>query len=366
MPRNLKILILGFVGFIFINSCIDKYDVPSAIPPLILNVEGFITTLPKSHSVRLSWASRFGTEFIGRNLPVERATVLIKDDLGGVVSLMESGSGIYESPPDFAAEVGKSYSLDITLLNGKRYVSLNEKVSQVPEVDSVTYMSVRRATTDRLNDEIGVQVIAHFKDPEEKGNYYFWNSLESDFALITEPEQYHLPPDHPTCPRCPAPKECCSRCYHKDIPKPANIMIFSDFDGNGLYQRKEIAYIFDNGLRFKDTYRLDVQHLSISAEAYRFLRLVDQQMRLSGSVFDLPPANIRGNIISLDNMEEQVLGHFFASDERFLRIYIKREKLEFYLRPQTTVPDDCREFLQQTFFTMPYLPVDPPSDWNPN
>jgi hypothetical protein len=83
---------------------------------------------------------------------------------------------------------------------------------------------------------------------------------------------------------------------------------------------------------------------------------MDQQISLTGSVFDPPPANIRGNMISLDDNEETVLGYFFASDEQPLRTYIKREKLEFILSPTTKIPDDCRASAT----------LSPPEDWNPD
>lgn len=351
---------------LLMSSCIDKFNFVSDEPERMLNIEGFLTTVPKAHQIRISQVEKFGPEFIGLGRPVLLATVLIRDDLGRVERLTELSSGYYSTSSDFAAEIGRSYNLEIQLLDGRRYISLKEMAMPVPEVDSVTYHSVRTVTTDRLNDEFGVQVMAHFQDPPDVENYYFWNVLESDFALITEPDLYHLPFDHPTCPRCPAPKDCCTRCFHKDLPKPTNIITVSDVDFDGIYQNRRIAYVRDDGLRFKETYRLDIQHLSVSPETHRFLRLVDQQLRLTGSVFDPPPANIRGNLISLDNREEQVLGHFFVSDERFLRIYIQRDKLEFYLRPQTTVPDDCRDYLLQAFFPMPLLSVDPPADWDPD
>lgn len=356
---------IWLILILWISSCIDKFNFTSEEPQRILNVEGFITTIPKAHQIRLSRVEKFGPEFIGLGRPINLANVLIKDDLARVENLVETGSGYYSTSPDFAAVVGRSYNLEIQLLDGRRYVSLREKVAPVPEVDSVTYHSVRTVTTDRLNDEIGVQVMAHFQDPPEQENYYFWNLLESDFVLVTEPELYHLPPDHRTCPKCPAPKPCCSRCFHKNIPKPTNIITLSDTEFNGIYQRRGIAYVIDDGLRFKETYRLDIQHLSVSAETHRFLKLIDQQLSLTGSVFDPPPANIRGNMISLNDRDEQVLGHFFVSDERFLRIYIQRDQLEFRLSPQTTVPSDCRNYLQQFNFPMPFLSVDPPADWNP-
>lgn len=354
------------VFMIAIASCIDPFEVSSLMPEGLINIEAFITSTPQVQQIRISRAGIYGPEIVGRNLPIRSAVVLVKDDLGNVERFFESQeAGVYQSSSDFSAKVGRSYNLDITLSEGERLVSLPERVTAVPQMDSVTYSAVRTPSTDPMNDETGVQVLGHFQDPADEQNFYYWKMLESDFVLIAEPELFSLPPTHPTCPRCPAPKACCARCFHKEIPRPANINTVEDSDFNGKYQSRVIAYVRDNGLRFKETYRLDIEHMSVSAEGHRYLKLSDQQLRLTGSVFDPPPANIRGNVINLNRPEEQVLGYFFASDVQLLRVYIHRDRLEFFLRPQLIVPDDCRNYLQQASgFPMPFLPTDPPADWD--
>ncbi len=104
------------------------------------------------------------------------------------------------------------------------------------------------------------------------------------------------------------------------------------------------------------THRTNLSQISISPEAYRFLRLVKQQTEISGSVFDPPPANIRGNMISLDDSEEVVLGYFMAGAEARSELYINAVEMEFR-QPDAQILDDCR--------VLPNTSVDAPLDWNP-
>lgn len=297
------VLLAGF-------SCIDSFPIETDESEGVLIVEGFVSTRLKYQRVKLTRAGRFSPEISDINRPILNAKVLIKDNLGKIIPLNSVGSGFYESEVEFSAEIGMSYNLDITLSDGKRFISLPEKVMQVQEVDSLTYKAVRTVTTNRLNDEIGVEVTAHFQDPVDQVNYYYWKQIPSTYILVSEPELYHTPPWY-NPPRQPWPLACCNRCFDTDIPTPFNIMTTDDFDFNGTYQRRPIAYVVDNGLRFKEIYRLDILHLSVSQEAQRFLRLADQQVRLTGSIFDPAPANIRGNMLSLQDKKETVLGFFF-------------------------------------------------------
>ena len=136
------------------------------------------------------------------------------------------------------------------------------------------------------------------------------------------------------------------------------IFIAQDENFNGLTTKIPVGFIEDNGRRLVNAFRTDIRQISVSAEAYRFLRLVKQQTEISGSVFDPPPASIRGNMISLDNPDEVVLGYFMAGGEARKRIYIKYADLTFN-QPRDIIPDDCK------VFAGPNSDL-PPADWNPN
>lgn len=337
-------------------SCIDPYKIELPEGERFLTVEGIITTERGPHAIILTRSDTYGSIFEGLIRPVTQATVVIRDNEGISTFLTEHPGGIYRTPADFRAIVGKSYTLQIELIDGATYTSLPERVFPVTPLDNVSIRNLRIPTEDRLDFKYGVQLNAQFKDPGDQTNQYFWRLLPSTYKLITNPELFTNGPTHPTNPRGPAPKDCCNTCYMVES-LTNQFHVASDEFFNGVNTQETVAFIEDNGRRFRDTYRADVQQVSVTPGAYRFLRLVLQQIQISGSVFDQPPANIRGNMISLTNPDEVVLGYFMAGASSVKRLYITNSELEFKATP-AIIPDDCREVPGATTIT--------PEDWAGN
>jgi hypothetical protein len=347
-----------FSGLILLLcSCIDPYILDLPQGERLLTVDGYITTDPGPHIIRLTRTDTYGSVFEGLIRPVSQATVAIRDSEGFVVFLEElEERGAYATPANFRAIVGKAYSLQIDVPGGQSYSSLPEKVLPVPQIDSLSYRSIQLATENRLSDRSGVQVFAHFKDPVDQQNNYYWRTKPGVFVLVANPELHTFPPDHPTNPRGPNPKDCCAICFMVDNPIAQRFTITSDEDFNGLTNRLPVTFIEDDGLRFKRMYRAEIQQMRVSPGAFRFLRLIEQQLSITGSVFDQPPANIRGNIINLNNPDETVLGYFIAAAVNTKQVYIDREKLQFVQTPKI-IPNDCQTVRGATLAR--------PADWNP-
>ncbi len=345
-----------YIIFLMPLACIDPYegDIPEG--ERLLTVEGYITTNPGPHPIRLTRTDTYGSVFEGLIRPVVQARVGVRDSEGLVTFLTEVTQGVYNTPESFRAIAGLSYILQIELQDGSNYTSLPERISSVPQLDSLSYRSIEVATENRDLPRSGVQLIAHFTDPGDQTNFYYWRTAPASYVLVANPELHTLPPTHPTNPRGPDPKDCCAICFVNEQSRVQNFAIASDEDFNGLQTRFPINFIEDDGLRFKDTYRAEVHQLSVSPGAHRFLKLIDQQLGITGSVFDQPPANIRGNMINLENPDEVVLGYFIAASVDSKQIYIQNENLEFLQSPKI-IADDCR--LSEGALTQP------PADWNP-
>lgn len=338
-------------------ACIDPYSVEVENGSQLLTIDGYISTAPGPHSIKLTRSDTYGSVFEGLIRPVTNATVIVRDDLGKVTFLVEDveDRGVYNTPANFSASVGRSYTLQIQLLDGKVYTSLPERVESVPEIKNVDLKVIKIAVEGEILERSGVQLIAEFDDPSDQNNFYYWRNGPSVYVLETRPDLFTIRPPEAD-DRDPDPKECCIICFKTEQVGNESVFIANDDNFNGQKIKVPVSFIEDDGLRFIDTYRTDLKQLSISSEAYRFLRLVKQQVEISGSVFDPPPANIRGNMISLDNPEEVVLGYFIAAGETNKRIYIDGNQLDFR-QPVVIIPDDCREVEDSQ--------LEPPLDWNP-
>jgi hypothetical protein len=337
------------------SACIDPYEVEVEQGPQFLTIDGTITSQAQVHRVRLTRGDTYGSIFQGLIRPVTGATVIVRDNLGKVTFLTENqvDRGYYDTPANFAAVVGRTYTLQIQLVDGKVYTSLPELVNASPPIKNLSYQSKRIPVKGEINNASGVQLIVDLDDPADQNNFYYYRNSEATYVLETRPDLYTTPaPD-----RSPAPKDCCSTCFQTETVGNQSYFFSSDDNFNGLTTKLIAGFVPDNGRRFVNTYRVDLRQLNVSQEAFRFLRLVKQQSEISGSVFDPPPANIRGNMISLDDPEEVVLGFFIAAGESQRRVYIKNSQLDF-VQPRAIIPDDCR--------VIPGAGLSPPFDWRPN
>lgn len=347
-----------YLLFLSVVSCIDPFAADVERGEQLLTIEGLVTTGSGPHVIKLSRSATYGSVFQGLIRPVQGATMSIKDDQGVVTPVIEDVNrfGTYETSATFSAVLGRTYTLQIQLLTGEVYVSKPEVVEAVPEIKKLSVKTVEIPVEGETLFRSGAQIFAEIDDPGDQNNFYLWRNSPSVYMLEARPDLFVI--RSPNSPPVPAPKACCIVCYQREIVGNQSLFIAQDETFNGLTTSLPVGFIEDNGRRFVNTFRTDIRQIRITADAYRFLKLIKQQTETSGSVFDPPPASIRGNMSRLDKPEEVVFGYFIAGGESRKRIYIKRDDLTFN-QPKAIIPDDCREV------SGPFSDVSP-ADWNPN
>jgi hypothetical protein len=134
-----------------------------------------------------------------------------------------------------------------------------------------------------------------------------------------------------------------------------------------LYEFGDISFISDNqnvrdvefkkvnlgripitSMRFYSHYYLQVEQLSISEEVYAFWKLVNRQQTSNGNIFQPNAVKIRGNVKSVDNPEEEVLGIFSVSGVVSTNMFIERSDVPYEVEAIDTLTVDCRDYANST------------------
>jgi hypothetical protein len=275
-----------------LTSCIDSVELPIRSEKPQLVVDGLITNEPPPYSVRLSYSGTF--KFDGENplnQKVQGATVTIRDDKNRSTVLRETAAGTYQTADSgFIGQPGRTYTLNIKLLNGPTYISKPEQLPEVPPIDTITAEFVS------LQGVIGSYLFDFFidtTDPASGPNFYRWTSTV-----------YHAQ----NWVRCGASDN--EPWFWAPISNQT-VNIASDQGINGNKLRKQLVIrspIYSIGPHF-----VEAKQYSLTQSAFQFWKLFKEQQSRTGTIFDPLPASLVGNITNSEKPDEPVLGFFGAS-----------------------------------------------------
>lgn len=342
----MKRLLLPLFFIVVLLGCIDpitfKYD--GQVEHLA--VQSIFTNQKKVHFVRLTITSPFGSPY---NQFATNAQVAITSKEGENYIFKHAESGKYFSDGEIAAIPGHTYQLKISH-KGKLYESSPITLPQANEIipiDSIKlkfatrYTIVYGAKEKRLLP--GYDILVDFKDTPNQQNFYRW-SFSRIYEVETQPENY-VEYSCRGCPR-PAPKDCCKFCWITEsdeiLETTANDWLR---DGQEIKNQPVMFIPFYQYMNRKLDLTL-YQH-SISQEAYEFFRALNNQANSTGSMFDAPPTELKGNLYNINDKNEKVIGFFEASVVASKNIRIKGIDIDFKI-PPFDYPDDCRVMLNST------------------
>jgi hypothetical protein len=277
-----------------ITGCIDPYEAKVIQGETRLVVEGHITSSEGPYSVILSYSGKYSSKVDGISEFIADASLCIYDDEGNCADLFETSDPgrYYTYNESFRGQIGKSYHLEIILPNGKHYASRPEIMQKPPEIKYTYYDYYPGSNLKRE----GFYVYIDTEDPGDETNYYKWNTISWDL--------YSWDP-----------------CWNR-VPdfSPFNIEADKNIDGNFVASKLVKIVPYNSRL----PYVVTVHQQALSENAYEFLKSLNDQINLSGSIFDPPPTFIWGNIRNIEDPEELVLGYFYAAGVAESEIAIDR------------------------------------------
>ncbi len=298
--RLLVILILILLA----GNCITPFTPETEEEKDMLVVKGMITDLYGINTIKLTRSVPLGRK--NKESPYQGCTVTISSDAGNTYILTESHPGEYNTDPEhFQGIAGRRYKL--TIKNNRPgdknrvYESSFIEMAQVPPIDSVYYKKVD--VDSHFGIMNGCQIYVDTHDPFDKCKNYRWE--------FTETWEFHLP--------YKVEYRICWLTQNSEIisVKSTSLLEENKVSGFPLY------YIPPYSDRFQVKYSILVTQYSIDGQEYDYWSKVKNIAEEVGSMYDVTPASIAGNVYCTDDSTETVLGYFSVSSVCSKRIFIK-------------------------------------------
>jgi len=321
-----KILIVFILVSVMCFSCTERFYPEIEEDVSILVVDGKITDETGPCEVRLFRTVNFTDSFPLK--PERHALIILHDDLGKSEILNEGRPGVYRSSfTKVKGKIGRTYWIEIETLSGEKYESTPELMHSAFEITSI-YGGELEVITDNNSKEEAVGIYFDTKNNEKTGAYLRWEYRES--------YEWHSPfkvEDKVT----ENPQTVCFPV--NDFP------LINIYDASG-FANKEVNHlltskILKHEVKLEHNYLLDMRLYSVSRENYIFWKNMKAIHQSNGNLYDILPANIKGNISACENNCE-VLGYFEASSVRTKKGIFSKDE---YSVDFSDFPQECETFI---------------------
>ena len=293
---------------LLVTGCVEQFIPEIAEDQNLIVVDGIITDQPGVYTIKLSKSSPLGSKILTK--PLTGCTVSITDDLNNTVYLTESKllaeSGTYFTDPlNFSGVPGRKYVLEIKTNNSTTthytYRSLPMEMIPVPRIDSLFY---KKVTISGKTVE-GCQIYLNTHDQADNCRFFRWD--------YTETWKFQLPLYATILNRT---------CWITNNSKRINIKNTSVLSENRI-NNFPLVFISNETDRLSVRYSILVNQFSVSEDEYNYWEKLQNIAEEVGSLYDITPSSVSGNIYCVEDRDEQVLGYFSVSSKHSKRIYIE-------------------------------------------
>lgn len=302
-------------------ACVEPIEIKTETFESALVVEAVITDELRKQEISLS--RTFSLEEEGP-YPEGGAQVTIVDDLGNEFLFEESKPGKYVSLDPFKAEEERTYNLEIATSENRVYSSEPETL---PENAEITGLVAERVT---YQGEDGIGLLLSAEGPSNSSNFYRY-TYEETYKIIS-PFSYPFDLKYENGNLVEVPKTKEERiCYNTETSEEI-ILANTSSQVNNELNRFVVRFVNSENPILSHRYSILVKQFSISPEAYSFYETL-KDFSGSESLFSQnQPGFIDGNLFSVSNPEEKVIGFFSVAAVQQKRIFFDFE--DFYNRDE--------------------------------
>lgn len=320
------ILVIG----LWICSCVEPFEINFPQGKKILTVDATITDTADEQFFTITESENRNS--VVYSFPIRQAKVEVVVNNAERVLLTERTPGIYALPMSFRLKVGNSYKLSFEKSDGTKYESGEEVMTSTPDIDRVYDEFKVEGKETQVGYDPASYIYLDTTDPADEKNNYVWTWRLWEKQIICKSchgSRFYVEPlPEGKCLIEEKFKDvpyfdyaCSGNCW--DIFYNTTVNVFSDVFSNGkpIIGRliAKIPYYS------KDGALLEIKQQSVSAAAYRYLKLLVDQAQNTGSLVDTPPAAVIGNIKNVTNPSEEIAGFFMVSGVRSIRYWLNRQ-----------------------------------------
>ena len=332
-----KITFLLLTCFI-INGCTEPYILETNTYEEGLVVEATITNELKKQEITLTKTAKLED----KEIKVESGADVYITDNTGIRYDFEEDSGKYISTSEFQAISGREYRLNITTSDGRSFESSTENLPPINPMKDV------KAVVETKDSIRGVAIHVSSEDPTDKAKYYRyeyeetykivaprWNSIK---AIIVPGATSSSDPTIQLIPN----SEDTRVCY--TTKKSTDIILTSTAELNKNQVDVPVRFISSQNSIISHRYSILVKQYVENLAAYTYYKTL-KKISDSGSLLSpLQPGFLYGNIKSMINPNDKILGYFEIASVSSKRIYFNYTDL-FPLDPLPPYYTECEQMV---------------------
>lgn len=322
-------------------SCVEEIDLTEETKAQVgslLVVEATITNSISTQKILLSRTSNLTEEF--QSLPESNATVIVKGSDNTVYTFQENELGQYLSTTPFNAVIGIEYQLDITSGSGNKYSSSKMQLTQPSQIDKI---NIERVFNINNEEELVISVDTY--DMTGNSRYYRYEyeetykviaPLYSPQELIPHDVQFPIAANTINVFNTPRiidllvdiqfREEQARICYN--TVKSNSIILGNTVD---LFEDKldnfRIRFISKDNYIIAHRYSILVRQYVQSREAYVYYETLKSFSDSEDVFSENQTGFIDGNLFSMSNDKENVIGFFEVSSVDERRVFFNFEDI---------------------------------------
>ncbi|NHF59824.1 DUF4249 domain-containing protein [Flavobacteriaceae bacterium TP-CH-4] len=306
------------VGFL-LAGCIEPFNATTEKFEDVLVVDALLTDEMKRQKVVLQRAFRFEeTDPQGET----NAIVKVVDGNGNAYDYEETDPGVYLSQTEFAAQQNDSYELEINTFDGRTYRSITVGTPrQVP----ITDLTAKRMVDDSGEEGVGILLDNEASSSEPTFFRYEYDETYKIIAPRWDPFEFEIvhyvacdtiPYQVDIKPRTQEQRVCFGNAAsRKLIQVTTTDLTKSQVDDFQVHFLNRDNYIISH------RYSIEVRQYSQTPDAYSFYQRLDDFSSSDNIFSQVQPGFFQGNVFSVDDENEKVLGFFEVASVSSQRLY---------------------------------------------